>query len=95
MLRLGLQASAASAGGVCTPGTAQRVEQASAEAPVLMAINAARRRAGQPPAGRLTVPLLKEHLRGKVIGGAEWRPGSKKRDDLVADFRCALLMILS
>ncbi|KAK9835062.1 hypothetical protein WJX81_008045 [Elliptochloris bilobata] len=83
----GGSASAASGGGVCTPTTSQRVEQASAEAPVLMAINAARRRAGQPAAARLTVPLLKEHLRGKVIGGVEWRPGSKKRDDLVADFR--------
>ncbi len=72
---------------MCTPTTVQRVEQSSVEAPVLMAINAARRKAGQPQAARLTVPLLKEHLRGKVIGGVEWRPGSKKRDDLVADFR--------
>ena len=37
------------------------------------------------------VPLLKAHLRGKVVRGEEWRPGSKKREALLQDFRCLLL----
>lgn len=40
------------------------------------------------PALPLQVPILKQHLKGKLIGGQEWRAGSKKRDDLIADFRC-------
>jgi hypothetical protein len=33
------------------------------------------------------VPILKQHLKGKLIHGQEWRAGSKKREDLIKDFR--------
>lgn len=52
-----------------------------------MAVNAERRAAGLLPIDRLTVQLLKTHLKGKVIKGAEWKAGVKKKDDLVADYR--------
>jgi hypothetical protein len=30
-----------------------------------------------------------EHLKGKTVGRQPWRAGSKKRDELIADYRCA------
>ena len=33
------------------------------------------------------VPILKAHLRGKWIGGQEWRAGNKKRSELISDYR--------
>ena len=33
------------------------------------------------------VPALKAHLRGKWVGGQEWRPGNKKRSELIDDYR--------
>lgn len=70
------------------PGT-RDLEQG--EEQVLEAINRERTGAGRSPAGKLTVPLLKEHLRGKVLGGAAVRPGAKKRDELIGAFRCSWL----
>ena len=55
--------------------------------PVLDHINRERAVAGQSPAVKLTVPLLKEHLRGKLLSGVPWRAGAKKREELIADFR--------
>ena len=31
---------------------------------------------------------MKEALKDKVIAGRRWRLGSKKREDLVRDYRC-------
>ena len=33
------------------------------------------------------VPILKAHLKGKWIGGQEWRAGNKKRSELISDYR--------
>jgi len=76
-------------GGACTPTTAQRVARDSLEAPVLMAINKERRDGGLEPAPRVTVPLLAAFLEGRALGGARWRRGAKKRDELLDDARCA------
>lgn len=57
------------------------------EYPVLMDINDDRTRQGLSPVVKLTVPVLKKHLKGKTIGGAEWRMGNKKREDLIEDYR--------
>ena len=37
----------------------------------------------------LQVPILKAHLKGKWIGGWEWRAGNKKRSELISDYRSA------
>ena len=37
------------------------------------------------------VPILKAHLRGKWIGGQEWRAGNKKRSELISDYRSACI----
>ena len=71
---------------LCTVQAAQAARRVE-EKPVLMAINAERARAGQAEVTRLTVDVLKQHLRGRVIRGAEWRAGNKKRAELVADCR--------
>ena len=60
---------------------------AALEGPVLMAINAERSQQGLDTAHKLTVQLLKAHLKGKVIGGQEWKAGSKKKEDLMFDYR--------
>ena len=65
----------------------ERAMQEAWEQPVLDAVNAERMSLGTQPVMRLTVPLLKVHLRGKLIGGCEWRQGTKKRDALVQDYR--------
>ncbi|BDA42917.1 hypothetical protein COCOBI_03-8100 [Coccomyxa sp. Obi] len=73
-----------------TPSTQERCATAvreSLEEPVLLAINAERRRDGAEPISKLTVPALKAHLRGKWVGGQEWRPGNKKRSELIDDYR--------
>ncbi len=36
------------------------------------------------------VPALKAHLKGKWVGGQEWRPGSKKRSELIDDYRLVI-----
>jgi len=54
---------------------------------VLMAINVERTQQGLDTAHKLTVQLLKAHLKGKVIGGQEWKAGNKKREDLMYDYR--------
>lgn len=59
----------------------------SLEGPVIMAVNAERCRAGEQPVSKLTVPVLKAHLKGKLIGGQEWRAGNKKRSELITDYR--------
>ncbi|KAL3131725.1 hypothetical protein ABBQ38_007446 [Trebouxia sp. C0009 RCD-2024] len=60
---------------------------AALEGPVLMAINVERRQQGLDVAHKLTVQLLKAHLRGKMIGGQEWKAGNKKKEDLMYDYR--------
>lgn len=60
---------------------------AALEGPVLMAINVERTQQGLDPAHKLTVQLLKAHLKGKLIGGQEWKAGSKKKEDLMYDYR--------
>ena len=35
----------------------------------------------------MQVPILKAHLKGKWIGGQEWRAGNKKRSELISDYR--------
>ena len=55
-----------------------------------MAVNVERKKQGLEPAQKLTVQLLKTHLRGKLIRGQEWKAGNKKKDDLVSDYRCSL-----
>lgn len=60
---------------------------AALEGPVLMAINVERTQQGLDTAHKLTVQLLKAHLRGKVIGGQEWKAGNKKKEDLMYDYR--------
>ena len=59
----------------------------SLEYPVLMDINHDRSKEGLSPVVKLTVPVLKTHLRGKSIQGMEWKMGSKKREDLIEDYR--------
>jgi len=86
---LGARPVQAASGGACTPTTAQRVARDSLEAPVLMAINKERRDGGLEPAPRVTVPLLAAFLEGRALGGARWRRGAKKRDELLDDARCA------
>ena len=54
---------------------------------MLEAINRERAHVGRSPAGKLTVPLLKEHLRGKLFSGAPVRTGTKRRDELIGAFR--------
>lgn len=39
------------------------------------------------PSKHAQVALMKEALKDKVIGGQRWRLGSKKREDLVRDYR--------
>lgn len=60
---------------------------AGLEGPVLMAINVERTQQGLDSAHKLTVQLLKAHLRGKFIDGQEWRAGTKKKEDLMYDYR--------
>ena len=60
---------------------------AALEGPVLMAINVERTQQGLDSAHKLTVQLLKAHLRGKIIGGQEWKAGNKKKEDLMYDYR--------
>ena len=74
-------------GSSVTPVTAQRISAEQLEGPVLMAINMERHRAGLAPVGKLTVPLLREHMRGKTIGKGAYRPGQKTRDVLIQDYR--------
>ena len=59
------------------------------EYPILMDINHDRSKEGLSPIVKLTVPVLKTHLRGKSINGSEWKMGSKKREDLIEDYRSA------
>lgn len=64
-----------------------RAMRASHEYPVLMDINHDRSKEGLSPVVKLTIPVLKTHLRGKSIHGMEWKMGSKKREDLIEDYR--------
>lgn len=57
------------------------------EYPILMDINHERSRQGESPVVKLTVPVLKAHLKGKTVHGQEWRMGSKKREELIEDYR--------
>ena len=65
----------------CTP-------QDPAEASLLSVLNAQRAQGGQQPVPRLTIGVLNEALRGSKPGGQPWKRGSKKREELLADFRC-------
>ena len=67
--------------------------QSQHEAAVLAALNGERERAGQQPVARLTVGVLKEALAGKLPGGRPFRARSKKREELLADYRCGLLPV--
>ena len=58
------------------------------EGPVLMAINVERTQQGLDSAHKLTVQLLKAHLKGKFINGQEWKAGNKKKEDFICDYRC-------
>lgn len=60
-----------------------------------MAINVERTQHGLDTAHKLTVQLLKAHLKGKVIGGQEWKAGNKKKEDLMYDYRYMLLMVVN
>ncbi|GAB4822357.1 hypothetical protein N2152v2_009403 [Parachlorella kessleri] len=75
----------------CSVPTSRRSSTGAAacpeEQPVLNYINDDRAKAGEDPITKLTVPILKHYLKGKLIRGQEWRAGSKKREDLVKDFR--------
>lgn len=55
-----------------------------------MDINHDRSKEGLSPVVKLTVPVLKTHLRGKSIHGTEWKMGNKKREDLIEDYRYIL-----
>lgn len=57
------------------------------EYPILLDINHDRSKEGLSPVAKLTVSVLKAHLRGKLIRGIEWKMGSKKREDLIEDYR--------
>lgn len=57
---------------------------------VLAAVNAERAALGEPAVVGLTVAVLRVHLAGKRVGGAEWRGGGKKKADLVEDYRAYL-----
>ena len=59
------------------------------EASVLQALNGERAKAGQQPVARLTVGVLKEALQRKLPGGQPFRARSKKREELLADYRCS------
>ena len=63
--------------------------QSQHEATVLAALNGERKNAGQQPVARLTVGVLKEALAGKLPAGRPFRAKSKKREELLADYRCA------
>jgi hypothetical protein len=47
-----------------------------------------RQREVPKPGPCMQVPILKAHLKGKWIGGQEWRAGNKKRSELISDYRC-------
>ena len=55
---------------------------------MLQALNGERAKAGQQPVARLTVGVLKEALQRKLPGGQPFRARSKKREELLADYRC-------
>lgn len=88
-----MHTSALSASHPCAhvPLQAQSQQTGDAEGaqarPVVQAINRERSQQGRSPVERLTVPLLKEHLRGKTCGGNPWKPGAKKRSELISDYR--------
>ena len=65
------------------------VLQDPAEASLLGMLNARRQQTGQEPVQRLTVGVLNEALRGSRPGGQPWKRGQKKREELLADFRCS------
>ena len=75
------------------PGSRGQESQAEMQ-PVIEAINRERAEQGKSPIAKLTVPLLKEHLRGKTVGSSTWRAGAKKRDELLGDFRCCHVCVL-
>ena len=54
---------------------------------MLRALNGERLRAGQQPVPRLTVTVLKEALQGKLPGNQPSRARSRKREELLADYR--------
>lgn len=54
-------------------------------------LNAGRAAAGEPPLPRVTVPALRAALKGRVVGGQEWRAGAKKRRELLEDYRSAVM----
>ena len=62
------------------------------EYPVLMDINHDRSKEGLSPVVKLTVPVLKTHLKGKLIHGSDWKMGNKKREDLIEDYRYVSLV---
>ena len=59
---------------------------------MLMAINVERTQQGLDAAHKLTVQLLKAHLKGKFINGQEWKAGNKKKEDLMYDYRYVWVM---
>lgn len=61
------------------------------ELPVLEDINKKRAAAGEEPATRLTVKLLKDNLAGSTgPDGKIWRAGNKTREQLLRDYRIKL-----
>ncbi|KAK9792731.1 hypothetical protein WJX73_010908 [Symbiochloris irregularis] len=60
------------------------------EQAILEAINRERTQEGRGVAPKLTVPLLKEHLRGKLVAGAPMRTAQKRRDELIGAYRSFL-----
>ncbi|KAL4427717.1 hypothetical protein ABPG75_001806 [Micractinium tetrahymenae] len=60
------------------------------EQPVLNHLNEQLRKAGKEPVARPTVPLMKAALKDKLINGQRWRAGSKKREELIRDYRLML-----
>ena len=41
----------------------------------------------------LQIALMREGLRDKVIQGQRWRLGSKKREDVIRDYRCGVCVL--
>jgi len=69
---------------------AKESEGLDPERAVLKAINIERSVSGQNEVDRLTVPVLKEYLKGQVIDGVAWKAGQKTKAQLLDDAQALL-----
>jgi hypothetical protein len=74
-----------------SPAAAASAPLLPEEQPVLTHLNEQLALQGREAVPRPTVALMKEVLRGRVVHGQRWRLGSKKREDLVRDYRWGAL----